>query len=388
MRTDLDELRHLWVYGNYDLGGNLPREIYTLKYLRELLMGNCSFTGTISPEIANLSRLEDLMFYNNLLTGELPAEIGALTDLSLLIGGNYDISLNDPSRVLNSNIFSGELPSELGNLQCLNTLFLYNAGLSGPVSESFGDMTALQSIYLGRNKLSGGIPPELGKLQNLMHLDLSNNLLTGEIPDELCNLKNLITLHLDNQEKWSEAGRNQFTGSIPARIGDLTKLEACWLAGFGKLMDEYGYPGVIPSNEAAENIAWYNELGWGWNVDVTNDPSRIRWLSFLTDARYAGQVGIYEGALTYAYGAYRPSVNSIMRYNTGGFNAPSRHAIYKRVMDLSGEGYFYQKFIDYDAVNRTRAAAATRAQQTDRVDTRTFVPLHPPVIIKGSSPTK
>ncbi|CAK7053919.1 hypothetical protein KCV26_11835 [Petrimonas sulfuriphila] len=41
------------------------------------------------------------------------------------------------------------------------------------------------------------------------------------------------------------------------------------------------------------------------------------------------------------------------------FNAPSRLAIYKRIMELSGEGYSYGKFIESDAINRS---AGTRSE--------------------------
>lgn len=51
-------------------------------------------------------------------------------------------------------------------------------------------------------------------------------------------------------------------------------------------------------------------------------------------------------------GAYRPSQNSMIRDNLEYFNAPSRWAIYKRIMELSGESYSFETFLDYDKVNR------------------------------------
>ena len=52
-----------------------------------------------------------------------------------------------------------------------------------------------------------------------------------------------------------------------------------------------------------------------------------------------------------------------MRYNTGGFNAPSRYAIWYRIGKLAyGESWkgSYEDFVAYDQVNRTPAAAARR----------------------------
>lgn len=153
--------------------------------------------------------------------------------------------------------------------------------------------------------------------------------------------------------------------------------------GFAKLADEYYYSGTI--TEAAKTE--YQELkalGWQANVDVTNDPSTIQWAHFLSDSRYTSEVGIYEGSLTYRYGAYRPTESSIMRGNIGGFNTPSREAIFKRIITLSGSTYYYEVFATYDAINRSTSAAAYRKSQAATVDYSKFVPLAPPVIIKSS----
>ncbi len=41
----------------------------------------------------------------------------------------------------------------------------------------------------------------------------------------------------------------------------------------------------------------------------------------------------------------------------GEFNAPSRFAIYKRIMERSGDTWSWEKFIAYDAVNRSSKAS-------------------------------
>ena len=154
--------------------------------------------------------------------------------------------------------------------------------------------------------------------------------------------------------------------------------------GFAKLLDEYSYSGTISSSEISTNQWWYNAIGAGANVDVTNDPAKVRWAHFLSDARYSGQVGIYQGALTYQYGAYRPTDNSIMRYNVGGYNAPSREAIYKRIMTLSeGSGwkYDYETFVAYDSINRSAASQVYHSDELRNFDERSFVPLAPPVFV-------
>ncbi len=155
--------------------------------------------------------------------------------------------------------------------------------------------------------------------------------------------------------------------------------------GFAKLGDEYFYSGTVPDDEVASNRQWY--LFWGCyaNVDFTDSASDIRWARFLSDSRYAGQVGIYEGGLTYRYGVYRPTSFSTMKQNVGGYNAPSREAIYKRIMTLSeGSGwkYDYETFVAYDAVNRSAASEAYYVDQTEGFDEKSFIPLAPPVAIE------
>ena len=43
-----------------------------------------------------------------------------------------------------------------------------------------------------------------------------------------------------------------------------------------------------------------------------------------------------------------------MRYNSGGFNAPSRQSIYRRIMEKSGGMYNFEEFLKYDEINRQR----------------------------------
>lgn len=152
--------------------------------------------------------------------------------------------------------------------------------------------------------------------------------------------------------------------------------------GFGKLADEYYYTGTITSS-AISMYEYEKSLGWMKNVDITDDPDLINWSHMISDPVYTNYVDIIQGAYTYQYGAYRPSNYSIMHYNTGGFNAPSREAIYKWIMEFSGDTYSFEKFKEYDQINLTQTAFAARAAQVNSVDISTFKPTSPPVIIDG-----
>ena len=71
-----------------------------------------------------------------------------------------------------------------------------------------------------------------------------------------------------------------------------------------------------------------------------------------------------------------------MRYNTGGYNAPSREAIWYRMHKLAyGESwnYDYEAFVAYDALNRkTSASAATAGAAGPKLHP---IPTHPPVVV-------
>ena len=161
--------------------------------------------------------------------------------------------------------------------------------------------------------------------------------------------------------------------------------EACG-HGFAKLDDEYAYEymGAV----SAETVAQHNQLtpyGWYKNTDFTSDPATVKWHTFLSDPRYANDgLGVFEGGATYWTGVWRPTENSIMRYNTGGFNAPSREAIYYRIHKLAyGESwnYDYEDFVAYDAVNRKASAGISFSTPIVPKD---FVPLAPPVVVGKS----
>ena len=152
--------------------------------------------------------------------------------------------------------------------------------------------------------------------------------------------------------------------------------------GFAKLDDEYSYDGEISQAEI-EGKKNVGPLGWWKNVDFTSDPDEVKWTRFLRDERYKFDgLGVFEGACTYSKGAWRPTENSIMRHNTGGYNAPSREAIWYRIHKLAyGESwqYDYEEFVAYDAVNRKTSAGA--APSVGRRFDLNRAPTHPPVVI-------
>lgn len=129
-----------------------------------------------------------------------------------------------------------------------------------------------------------------------------------------------------------------------------------WGHAFAKLGDEYDSVN-IPATYDFESFQLYCDGGYYKNIDVVNDPSKIKWSKFLTDSRYGSfGLGVFEGAYAFKSGFYRPSQTSIM--NSGNisdeFNAPSREAIYYRIHKLAyGDDwqYDYETFVQQDLKN-------------------------------------
>jgi hypothetical protein len=165
--------------------------------------------------------------------------------------------------------------------------------------------------------------------------------------------------------------------------------------GVGRLLDEYVEDNAnsVPSAEVKEYIEKdWTDFGRGANIDLHSDVTQTRWSHLAADSRYAAEhLGAYEGAGTYGRDVYRPTENSMMRYNNIPFNAPSREAIYKYVMQES-EGpdwvYDYETFVAFDEpgrqqfVNAQRTAAARGNDSVSDYDKATR-PL-PPVFVSGT----
>ncbi len=154
--------------------------------------------------------------------------------------------------------------------------------------------------------------------------------------------------------------------------------------GFAFLSDEYITQTGSPSQALIDEYNMlYRDYGWYSNVDFTNNPVDVKWSAFLNDDRYKDEVGIFEGGATFTNGVYRPSQNSMMNKNLERFNAPSRWAIYKRIMELSGETASFEKFLEYDAVNRASASAAAKPPlKAAAAPERKFGYSNPPVVVR------
>ena len=238
--------------------------------------------------------------------------------------------------------------------------------------------TALGITFGNRTEVSGNTDKCYEYALRVPAITDLNNLLVCVMVN---TRRNAGTAHMDVSKQSSVAFVTAF-GNDPSLFGSALCHEAGG-HGFAFLADEYyELNETAPASHIDYYNSLYNQYGWFSNVDFTNDKSAIRWSSFLSDSRYKEQVGIFEGGALYAKGVWRPTANSLMNMNMDGFNAPSRWAIYKRIMELSGESYSFASFLEYDEVNRRAAASpASVSHRRKGASSSQWQPGAPPVII-------
>lgn len=164
--------------------------------------------------------------------------------------------------------------------------------------------------------------------------------------------------------------------------------------GFAKLADEYYYKGTgsMPQSgdQYGDDVQTHKQLqqyrGWYKNVDFTSKASSVRWHRFLEDDRYNDQstdqlLGVFLGGCSYEKGVWRPTYNGMMNDNVGGYNAPSREAIWHRMQKQaygSAYQYSYEAFTAWDLAHKQTLMAP--AAPSGRGVKQVLPPLAHPVV--------
>lgn len=159
------------------------------------------FAGKTQPDVfrALSSSLVYLNLSHNAFDGHLP--LAALSPLS-----------------------ASETAAARGLGSSLSYLNLSHNRFTGSVSDEVGELTSLETLDLSHNKLDGAVPPGIGNCAALRVLSFSrcglSGRLDGRVGDGLGRLRSMETLRLD---------ANTFEGSVPASLGNLTRLEVLQL---------------------------------------------------------------------------------------------------------------------------------------------------------------
>ena len=154
--------------------------------------------------------------------------------------------------------------------------------------------------------------------------------------------------------------------------------------GFGLLADEYvdylSDDWQEISDSKKNRLKLDHEKGLSLNVSLTDDPTSVYWSHLIGHSRYP-YVGVYEGGYYYASGVWRSEYESVMRSSRDYlyFNAISRELLVKRILELSGEGYSFEKFLQTDS-DEGRPYKGTSVQHPFGVKRDGWVH-HPPVML-------
>lgn len=393
-----------------NLTGQLPEELGNLTGLESLFMHDNNLTGNLPASMANLNNLTTINLYGNKLNGAIPDEIIASdwwnrigygtiiyqregNKLTFPMYESSDYSMDGTSFTLQEHttgkglkvVIMGEAYSDRliadGTYRrdaekAMEAFFseepytsfrdYFDVYAVNMVSrnEVLGENTAFQTSYeFERNTFEINPTIAIDYISQMPEMNYSTKDVTSII------LMKTTAPFRSVCSMWSDGFSAAFCVNNGSEEGleNLIHHEACG-HGFGKLEDEYDeFEGTYPTPEWVPEAHAMNE---SMNVDVTNDPNEIVWSYFLTDMRYEKEkIGIYEGALYYPKGAYRATENSVMRYSTGRFNAPSRQSIYRRIMEKSGGVYSFEAFLEYDEINRRQIEieGASRAGAVEKV---------------------
>lgn len=150
--------------------------------------------------------------------------------------------------------------------------------------------------------------------------------------------------------------------------------------GFGRLLDEYRYYDEPVDDYSRKEFQQFRDQDpwYGWNISFTNDLNAVHWKQYFSTPGYEA-VGLYEGALLYTRGVWRPERVSCMEDNRPYFNAPSREAIVRRIHRISGTNFNFTTFVSKDRI-KSDNTGRTAGIRSWRVPEK-FVPLAPPVLM-------
>ncbi|XP_052188919.1 MDIS1-interacting receptor like kinase 2-like isoform X1 [Diospyros lotus] len=154
------------------------------------------------------------------------------------------------------------------NTSSITHIILNSVDLTGTLfSFSFSSFPHLIRFELHNNSFYGSIPAQIGNLSKLYYIDFSSNHFIGKVPSELGSLRNLQCLYLH---------KNNFSGSIPQELGMLTLI-------WDLQLSKNNLTGPIPTS--IWNLSNLDRLILSKNHLSSSIPTLIGNLSKLTSLR-------------------------------------------------------------------------------------------------------
>ncbi|CAI9761577.1 unnamed protein product [Fraxinus pennsylvanica] len=363
-----DRVTQIQVQG-LELEGPLPQNLNQLDELQNLGLQNNHFNGKL-PSFSGLSNLQFAYLDNNDFD-MIPADFfDGLSSVRVLAldsnpfnestGWPIPGELAESSQLVNFSCSKcnlvGPLPDFFGKLPSLTSLKLAYNGLTGDIPSTFhdsmllvlwlndqngggmtgsidviGTMVWLTQAWLHGNQFTGSIPDDIGDLTSLRDLNLNGNQFVGLIPPSLANM-NLQALDLNN---------NMFMGPIPK-----FKAVSVSYASNSFCQSDPGErcaPEVNALLEFLHDLSFPQKLASEW---VGNDPCQGPWWGITCNLKH--QVSVINLPKLGLNGTLSPSlVNlpSLLRICMGGNNlhgtVPANLTLLRslRLLDLSGNNF-------------------------------------------------
>ena len=428
--TQCTNLEYLFLRNN-QMEGEIPQDIGNLQKLIELDLQENNLTGTLPSSMSKMDNLGACILSGNRLSGEVPQEVSSMWQKwnpfnSILpqqegyeltyepLYTSTDYSKDGEVQLLQRHIEGKGIPVILMGDAFVDKHMeeggYYDRVMQRAMEAFFSvePMISLRSLfdvysvrvvsendYIGANTAlsswhycGAGGDGDLSKCMEYASLAV-NDLKDVSIHIIMNDQQQMgITTYLD--DNCTISFNTLFDSGLEWQNFEAVFRHEAIGHGFGLLGDEYTQYIYAIDEEGKASLRASQALGRDLNLDITNDETQILWNKFLADDRYADEnLGIYEGGWAfYSYGVYRPSFNSIMRYNEPAFNAPSREAIYKRAMRLAyGDSwtYDYEDFVEFDASSRNAAASRSLRQAPSAAQIEKWRKNHrPPVRVKGT----
>ncbi|XP_037451225.1 receptor-like protein EIX1 [Triticum dicoccoides] len=228
------------------LGPKFPMWLRWQTHVASLDISNTSINDIIPDWFWTVaSSVAFLNIRNNQITGVLPSTMEFMRATSMDFSSNQlggpipKLPITQTDLDLSRNNLVGPLPLDFG-APGIETLFLYDNMIAGAIPSSLCKLRSLRSLDLSRNNLNGSITdcPVNESSTNMtdlsiVNLSFRNNNLSGEFPSLLQKCPQLIFLDL---------GHNQFSGALPAWIGEklssLSFLRLRSIMFYGHIPDE------------------------------------------------------------------------------------------------------------------------------------------------------
>ena len=125
--------------------------------------------------------------------------------------------------------------------------------------------------------------------------------------------------------------------------------------GFGRLADEsishqeFIQACLCPSCKLIQEYYAGCAKGWYGNISLTAAMKSVPWSHLIFDSNYSDVVDVFEGGYRHARGVFRSESQSCMSTYIQYYNTISRELIVRRIMELAGETYSFEKFLSRDS---------------------------------------